>query len=136
MTPSLVSKPVIPYAIGPIGGTRSSSWTEYYEPSVTIPVYSSRDGQGQLNVYSDSLLVFQKPITISKGLGYYTYNLDLDESRAKMLREDQVSKDKAYTWKEVKSKNGKYYLLPGTYKMRIQIGQLQSEAKLEIKGEE
>ena len=117
-------------------GSRSSSWTEYYEPSVTIPVYSSRDGQGQLNVYSDSLLVFQKPITISKGLGYYTYNLDLDESRAKMLREDQVSKDKAYTWKEVKSKNGKYYLLPGTYKMRIQIGQLQSEAKLEIKGEE
>lgn len=66
---------------------------DYYEPSVTFPVYTPLAGDAVLKVYSDSLLVQEQPIKLHKGLSYYTYKLEMKEDAVDPLIKQILDKN-------------------------------------------
>ncbi|HSF90261.1 MAG TPA: hypothetical protein VLA46_12640, partial [Saprospiraceae bacterium] len=115
-------------------GSRSATWREYYEPTVTFPVYTPVAGDAVLKVYSDSLLVHEQQIKLHKGLSNYTYKLEMKEDAV-----DALTKQKQDTKPDVdpklrKADNGKYYLPVGKYKMEIEINNQKSFILLDLKG--
>jgi len=115
-------------------GSRSASWMEYYEPSVTFPVYTPVAGEALLQVYSDSLLVQEEQIKLHKGLSYYAYKLEMkEEAVAPLIKQMQDKKPDADT-KLKKADNGKYYLPPGKYIVEINQHSSNTRFSLEAKG--
>lgn len=74
-------------------GSRSATWRDYYEPTVTFPVYTPVAGDAVLKVYSDSLLVQEQPIKLHKGLSYYTYKLEMKEDAVDPLIKQILDKN-------------------------------------------
>ncbi len=114
-------------------GTRSAAWTNYSEPSVSFPVYTSTAGPAKMYVYADSLLVYEQDIQLKKGLSYYTYKLEMKESNTDTLQNMIALKKPESTFKIKKAENGQYYLPPGQYKINIIQGTKETSAELEIK---
>lgn len=114
-------------------GKRSADWIEYYEPSVTFPVYTTIADTAMLMIYADSLLVGEQDLVLHKGLSYYQYHLELDEMYVEPLKEWMTKKDPDAKPVINKSENGKYYLPPGKYKIKIQLGENGTYCSLEVK---
>ena len=114
-------------------GTRSASWMDYYEPSVAFPVFTPTAGEGQLQVYADSLLIYKAPLPLKRGLSYYNYNLEVNESAVQTINEQLKQEDPETEALVKKSENGKYYLVPGKYKIEITLGNHQSTLSLKVK---
>jgi len=114
-------------------GTRSASWMEYAVPSVSFPVYAPIADTANLKVYMDSLLVRDQKLVVKKGLSYYTYALELDESNAEALKTLLLQKKPEATALPKKADSGKYYLPPGKYTVRIYQGGKEASFDLEIK---
>ncbi len=114
-------------------GNRSASWMEYNEPSFTFPVFTTSEGKGLLQVYSDSLLVYEEPIELKRGLSEYTYHLEMQESVVNTLNEKVAEKNPENETIAKKADNGKYYLIPGDYQIKISRENNQSEVLLKVK---
>ncbi len=114
-------------------GTRSASWMDYYEPSFTFPVFTSSAGDGLMQVYSDSLMIYEEKIALHRGLSYYDYSLEVNESSVQATNELVKMKDPEAKQFVEKAENGKYYILPGKYRISISQGNHQSDVTLEIK---
>jgi len=115
-------------------GTRSATWREYYEPSVTFPVYAPVAGDAVLKVYSDSLLVQEQQIKLHKGLSYYTYKLEMKEDAVDPLTKQILEKKPDTDLKLKNADNGIYYLPAGKYRMEIQMNNQKSIILLDVKG--
>ena len=87
-------------------GTKGWSWADdYFEPKLSIVVFSNSDKDGQLKVLDkDGQVQFSKDVKLDKGLNYIDYNLDSDQGT-------DEPKD-----------NGKKYLGVGAYKLQITSG--------------
>jgi hypothetical protein len=114
-------------------GSRFAVWTEAREPETTFPVFVKSAGEGKLMIYADSLLVHEEKFDLKKGLSYYTYHLDVDEAQADALGALFLKKEPDSKLKMKKADNGKYYLLPGKYKMKVVQGKAEASVQLEIK---
>lgn len=117
-------------------GSRSASWTEYAQPSVSFPVYTGSAGQARLQVYADSLMVSDQDIKLEKGLSYYTYNLEMNESSTEPLKNLMIQRKPDANPQIKKADNGKYYLPPGKYKLKILQGNQEATIDLAVKKRE
>jgi len=115
-------------------GSRSATWRDYYEPTVTFPVYTPVAGDAVLKVYSDSLFVQEQQIKLHKGLSYYTYKLEMKEDAVDALTKQILDKEPDADPKLKKADNGKYYLPAGKYRMEIQMNNQKSIMLLDVKG--
>ncbi len=114
-------------------GTRSASWMNYYEPSFTFPVFTTTSGKGMLQVFADSLLVYEEEITLDRGLRYYKYHLEMDASKVEEFNQQLSSADEEKNTTVKLSDNGKFYLIPGAYNIVISRGNHQSSIPLDVK---
>lgn len=114
-------------------GTRSASWANYYEPSYTFPVFSSLGGEGKMQVYRDSLMIYEQAIEIKRGLSYYTYPLEVNELKVEALNASLSEENSESAITISLADNGKYYAAPGKYQIRIEHQNKVSFADFEIK---
>ena len=117
-------------------GTRSASWANYYEPSYTFPVFSSLVGEGKMQVYRDSLMIYEQAIELKRGLSYYTYPLEINELKVEALNARLLEEHPESAITISHADNGKYYATPGKYHIRIELQNKVSIANLTIKGRE
>ena len=115
-------------------GSRSATWRDYYEPTVTFPVYTPVAGDAVLKVYSDSLFVQEQQIKLHKGLSNYTYKLEMKEDAVDALTKQILDKEPDADPKLKKADNGMYYLPTGKYRIEIQMNNQKSIMLLDVKG--
>ncbi len=110
-------------------GKRRNQWQEIHEPEVQIPYYLSRSGQIELSITTtDGLEIFQLKTKKEAGLHYQSYKLELPEQQLAAYKKEMgkaAEKLKA-------ADNGKYYLLPGTYSIRLSANGEKLQTKLII----
>jgi hypothetical protein len=84
-------------------GTKGWTWAEdFYEPEISVVIYSSAAMKGQLKVMDkDGEVHYSMDVNLDKGLNYLAYNLQSELS------------------KEDPKDNGKRYLTAGDYTMTI-----------------
>jgi photosystem II stability/assembly factor-like uncharacterized protein len=114
-------------------GKRSAEWVDYYEPSVSIPVYTTMADTARLMIYEDSVLVSMQDLALRKGLSYYPYHLEINEMYIEPLKGLLQKKDPESKPMLSSSENGKYYLPPGKYKIMIRLGENETSCSLEVK---
>lgn len=87
-------------------GSARASWSQTYEPSITIPFYSNKDVKGMISIYKGDAKVSSFSIDYEKGYNQTEYDLSMPKSAAKEM-------------KIKKAQNGKYYLPKGEYTVKI-----------------
>ncbi len=92
-------------------GNRSYDW-QFAEPQKQeFTLWSDCSSKALIEIWSgDSLLVHHAEWTVDKGLNYREYDLSTDSLAAVKLQKGEKVKA---------ADNGKYYLLPGTYRIKI-----------------
>jgi hypothetical protein len=114
-------------------GSRSANWMEFSEPKVSLPVFTANAGPARLEVYMDSVKVMEKELKLDKGLSYYPYDLEVHEASIDSLMGILATKQKGAIAKPEKKDNGKYYLPPGKYLLKVVKDGKSATASLEIK---
>ena len=116
-------------------GRQRVSWADAIEPEIKIPVYSKTASMVKVSIQTkDGLELKSFAADCSKGLNYFSYDLTLSEE---FLTEYIISlnEKRKKDQDEIKVKpadNGKIYLLPGDYKVKISIGETESEGNLKV----
>lgn len=96
-----------------------SKWWDSGKTEIDIPVFSSNSGDGKVTiVHEDGTEVQSFDISIAKGLNYISYDLSISES--------------AKTEEMEKADNGKYYIQPGKYTLKIELGGSSSETTFSV----
>ncbi|MBR9921315.1 MAG: glycosyl hydrolase [Bacteroidetes bacterium] len=113
-----------------------SQWREPNIPEVKLPVYSPKGGTARLTVTTENgTEVMGRDLELEKGLNYPVYNLDVDPEQAneywKELTENSDSEKLPEDFEA--GDNGVYYLMPGTYTVKMSLGDAASEQMLEVK---
>ena len=114
-------------------GKRNATWTDYYEPSVTFPVYTTHADTAKVSIYADSLLLREQDLVLKKGLSYYSYHLEMDETYVDPLQGLLAKKEPDAKVTITKSENGKYYLPAGKYTIRITQDGNEASCSLDVK---
>ncbi len=114
-------------------GSRFASWANFYEPSYSFPVFSSFGGTGNMQVYRDSLLVFEQPIELKRGLSYYTYSMEILEENVEALNTFLLEENAESEYTVSEADNGKFYTPPGKYEIRIAHRNKTTSNDLEVK---
>jgi photosystem II stability/assembly factor-like uncharacterized protein len=105
-------------------GRSFGQWSNPYEPTITIPIYTNESGEKTIKIISESNIELNSiKVKTDKGFNYAEYNLTMTESGYKALLKANTSTDIN------KAENGKYYLPKGKY--AVQIG--NDKTTLEIK---
>lgn len=100
-------------------GESWSKWIEPQEPGISIPVFQSTPGAYTLEILSETGIIVQtiSGVLDAKGLNYLKIipeiNTDLLQAYIADLKEQNAAKIPE------PAKNGKTYLLPGTYKIKM-----------------
>ncbi len=113
-------------------GDKTYTWGDYLIPELKIPIYSNEDKLVELKVKSEKgLTLYEKVISLDKGLNYFIYNLITDSlSLSKLLQGD---KQKSKSGIEIEKKaDGNYYLFSGKYLVEIKDGKEKFEKYFEI----
>ncbi len=114
-------------------GNRSADWVDYYEPSVSIPVYTTIADTASLLVYADSLLVHEQDLPLQKGLSYYSYTLLVDNDKVESFNTMLKRSLPASLVQCKKAENEKYYLPPGKYTVELRLNDHKATSTLEVK---
>lgn len=105
-------------------GSSWSAWSEPFEPSVTIPFYSTAKAILGISILSENETVLQSiSFDAVEGFNYVEYDLTLSKSGSNTLMKENTKLELK------KAQNDKYYLPKGEY--TIKIG--SKERTLEIK---
>ncbi|MBQ4819834.1 glycosyl hydrolase [Aquimarina sp. MMG016] len=108
-------------------GNTWSKWLEAYEPSKTIKFFTLQPREIQIKITIDDGKVLQEFTTkADKGINYTNYDLTISKKGKKILEKEFPDE------KISKSKNDKYYLPVGTYKVYITDGKLNKEVSFEV----
>ncbi len=93
-------------------GTRRNVYSKYFEPKMTIPVYTKDASVLKMKVKNTKgQELTERIFNVTKGLNYLEYDLSVDNSKKATLANTQTAKEKKVKLAE----NGKLYLYPGTY---------------------
>ncbi|MCB0760252.1 MAG: glycosyl hydrolase [Flavobacteriales bacterium] len=120
------------YAISPISHSESwgegswSKWLGFREPSIDIPLFSRTGHSANVELLSDSgvVLTAWEADSLSKGINYIPYDLTLEGGQLQSLTQSENP--------PVAKANGKHYLPPGTYTIRITAEGITEETQLII----
>ena len=105
-------------------GSSWSTWSDPFEPSVLIELYSKGNAKQGVEVLSEEGTLLQSySVNISEGFNYVNYDLTISKSGSKALMKENTKLELK------KAQNDKYYLPKGVY--TIKIG--SKETTLEIK---
>lgn len=116
-----------------------SSWSKWGDPNIPefpIPLYSPKGGTARITVFTEKgteLIAMEREF--QKGINYPNYDLSVDPDFNKIYFEEWQAGDDSKTPMDSyePGDNGVYYLLPGTYKIKVSIGQEEVEGNLIIK---
>ena len=112
-------------------GSRRASYLDYAENKQDIVIYSSQEGTALLEVMNndEEQVLHSESIELRKGLTYTEYDLSFIEDQAEKYKEGLEDEEA----KVEKADNGKFYLQPGKYMIKVTKGDHSSSTKLEIK---
>jgi photosystem II stability/assembly factor-like uncharacterized protein len=115
-------------------GSRSAQWRDIYQPEVQFALYAKSPGSIRLQVYSEGEnLLFEKQEEKGKGIQYIDYDLSINEKQVKVLEREQKSSKEEEKTELKQAEDGKWYLLPGSYKVVFEKNGKKTETTLEIK---
>lgn len=117
-------------------GSSWSKWIEARSPKIHIPLWQTTGAEkATVEVMMEEMQLFSFEADLLQGLNYLPYELELNGDVAKkyaeMLNKDLKEKDPKISVE--KASNGKYYLQPGEYTLRVKAGSESKETTLEIK---
>ncbi|MDW7694971.1 glycosyl hydrolase [Flammeovirgaceae bacterium SG7u.111] len=139
LTPELLTKGLHAFEVSSLrfstrwGKKSWSGWNGFFEPEVELPFYAKNAGTVTLEVSTKEGVALQKMnVEAEKGLNYLTYDLSFDEKNLSSYQSllDEGSKEKVELGK---GDNGKYYLQPGSFNLKLIQDENESTVKLEIK---
>lgn len=97
-------------------GNKNYSWEDFFEPTVDFWIYSNIEKQSKFEILdSNNKVLFSENVLLKKGLNSVEYNLTYS------------NKNLVKNHKLVKAKNGKFYLVPGNYKFKIEAEKIDFE---------
>ncbi len=138
LTPELLTEelhlfPLKSHKEQPNVGNRNYAWKFTKGDSLKIPFYCQASGSVHLSILGEKdfkLADFE--LNSDRGLNYYFYDFSVEQKTLKnYLKNILKKKDQA---KKLKPRdNGKCYLPPGNYTVRLKKGTKQVEQKFEIK---
>jgi len=127
---SLINQPFHLYPVADIQfskewGNRSYDWQFSEAPGREIIFWSDRSRPVKTEIWSgDSLLVYQAELKVTRGLNYNEYDLTTDSLSLSKLKPGEAIKP---------ADNGKFYLTPGTFMLRVSGEHGLAEQIFEIK---
>ena len=105
-------------------GSSRSSWSDAFEPEITIEFFSNSSGNKTIKILSKKgEELYSMPVNTDKGFNFVNYNLELTERGKKALLKSDSKLEIE------KAQNDNYYLPKGIY--TIQIG--ESKSSFEVK---
>lgn len=108
-------------------GNSWNAWVEPYETKLQIDFYLKNQSEVVIQIYNEKeLLVYEENFQAIEGINLWKYNLEI---MPKAIEKWQ-KKDKKIELKP--SKNGKTYLIPGIYKVKISNENTSQTITLEI----
>jgi photosystem II stability/assembly factor-like uncharacterized protein len=94
-----------------------SSWSKWFkpnEPKLVVDYYTKNQGEVLVQVLNEiGIVVFEEKQMATSGINQWTYMVEISKSGA----EKWLKKDKKLILKE--AKNGKTYLIPGKYQIKM-----------------
>ncbi len=133
LTPEVLAKPLHVFSLDPVmynenWGRTFSTWRKPMEPSIEIPFFAGEDGEARIRIFYEDQLMKAWEVSVDKGLNYVPYDLSTDSlALVSMLKATKQSR-------EIKAAdNGKFYLLPGTYTVEVQLHGVTERTALEIR---
>jgi photosystem II stability/assembly factor-like uncharacterized protein len=106
----------------PNWGRLRQPWSEAQEPAVSIPCWSSKSTIASVDIYAAELKLNTLPaLELSRGLQYISYDLSIDTS-VMIAYTDWLKAENPKEAAEIeikKADNGKLYLRPGKYTIKI-----------------
>ncbi len=101
-----------------IGKKISPFSTDVYASAFSVPVYRKKSGITIVKIFSEkNTLLAQFTDSSEAGLNYISYDQHADSTAVKVWSKEKSEKSDAVKFQ--KAEDGKYYLLPGKYKMEI-----------------
>jgi photosystem II stability/assembly factor-like uncharacterized protein len=104
-------------------GTSYYYWNPPHQSKISIPFYIIKNQAIELSITdSAGIVIFKEKLTGTAGINYFSYTFTANENltTSKFLR---------------KGKDGKYYLLKGTYKLQLNADSLVEEKELILEAE-
>ncbi|MGH1435557.1 MAG: WD40/YVTN/BNR-like repeat-containing protein [Lewinella sp.] len=112
------------------------SWSRDNVPSLNLPVFASQSGKAQVSIQAeDGPVLHTYSVNLDKGLQYATYDFTYGKDAWPAYRqylEKNLEKDESLPEMEP-ADDGKYYLLPGKYKVIFKMNDQTSEQEFELK---
>ncbi|MEM9548132.1 MAG: glycosyl hydrolase [Bacteroidota bacterium] len=101
-------------------GNKRRPYSEPNLPELDLTVYSENAGKATLSVLLDDLEIQNTQIELKKGVAQVTYDLTVDASKKKTYEKKLSEQNEDESDVELKeADNGKIYLHPGTYEIKI-----------------
>ncbi len=104
-------------------GTRRSKWSKMNEPKIQIPFYVKDAGAVTINIQTeDGITLKSMTMAATKGLNYAAYDLTLAEKGVRVLEKNlnvEIKKDAEKTTIKAAKDNEQFYLVKGTYQVKL-----------------
>lgn len=116
-------------------GAERSKWEPIKDPEKTFVLYAKNPGTLQITVRSDEGLLLKRwTEDCVKGLNYPIYHLDVEEEAIREYEKERRNKEKKAGEELIlpKADSGKFYLLPGKYKVQFELNGSRSEKELTV----
>ncbi|MEQ9063086.1 MAG: glycosyl hydrolase [Vicingaceae bacterium] len=103
-------------------GKQWNNWGEFKKGAIMMPVYVNNKGKYQFRLQSEKGLILKEwSQDLDKGLNYPELEFNIDEKRMEGYKK-QLKKKSPDMENLKKADNGKYYLVPGDYRMVVKNG--------------
>lgn len=131
LTPSVLESPLFVFDVDSLRhderwGERRNAWREVIEPTLQVPFFAGSDGEARLTVRTaDGTPVATWTVDADRGLNFATY--------AATVVSGLVSGYEVFLSDTLEATDdGGYYLRPGTYTVRIELGAASQETSFKI----
>ncbi len=112
-------------------GKRSTDWSEYRIPDVSIPFYAKMAGSVRMEVFLGDHRIYQEDINAERGLNFVSYDLSVSKTHVQPYTRAYADVDEKVKIKA--ADNGTYYLGKGEYKIVLTSGSTTTSQKFELK---
>ncbi|NND31690.1 MAG: glycosyl hydrolase [Saprospiraceae bacterium] len=110
-------------------GSRRNQFRDFTIHEEEIPIFSTTAGRATITISEEEgLPVWEDEISLVKGLNYWTYTLQIQESTLDQFQENLEESEKLE-----KAKDGNYYLPPGKYTVTVKRENDEATTEIEIK---
>ncbi len=111
-------------------GSNGWTWGDPYEPSLTLPCYFKNEGEINITIKLDEVIINESKANVSRGLNYLSYDYTVAEKNRAAYESERGEKIQGDF---VGADNGKWYLRPGKYAIELSSGDAVAKGSFEIK---